>query len=73
MAMVRLLARSGAGLAIAPSVVVADELKAGRLATAPFKLDIVETFYAVTMRRTFPHPLLSRLIAEEVDPAGADL
>lgn len=63
MAMVRLLAREGAGLAVAPSVVVADELAAGRLATARFPLNIVESFYAITLRRSFPHPLLDRLIA----------
>ena len=62
MAMVRLLARAGAGLAVAPSVVVADELAAGRLQTAPYPLDIVERFYAVTPRRNFPHPLLDGLM-----------
>lgn len=63
MAMVRLLAREDAGLAVAPAVVVQDELAAGRLATAPFDLDIAERFYAITTRRSFPHPLLERLIA----------
>ncbi|MGX9356371.1 substrate-binding domain-containing protein [Roseobacteraceae bacterium S113] len=63
MAMVRLLARAGAGLAVAPAVVVADELAAGRLATAPFDLNIVESFYAITLRRSFPHPLLAELLS----------
>jgi len=63
MAMVRLLAREGAGLAIAPSVVLADEIAEGLLAPAPFDLDIVESFYAVTPERRFPHPLLQRLLA----------
>lgn len=63
MAMVRLLAREGAGLAVAPSVVVQDEIAAGRLATAPWPLGIVESFYAVTVRRQFPHPALAPLIA----------
>lgn len=62
MAMVRLLAREGAGLAVCPAVVVADELRAGRLETAPFDLDLMESFYAVTLRRRFPHPLLEALI-----------
>jgi len=62
MAMVRLLAREGAGLAVAPAVVVADELAAGRLVTAPFSLDIVESFYAITRARRFPHPLLANLL-----------
>ncbi|MDJ1008965.1 MAG: LysR family transcriptional regulator [Paracoccaceae bacterium] len=63
MAMVRLLARQGAGLAVAPPVVVADELAAGRLETLPFALDIVGTFYAITIRRSYPHPRLAALVA----------
>lgn len=62
MAMVRLLTREGAGLAVAPSVVLADELAAGRVATAPFALDIWESFYAITTRRSFPHPLIDALL-----------
>jgi LysR family transcriptional activator of nhaA len=62
MAMVRLLAREDIGLAIAPSVVLADEIASGLLKTAPFDLEIVESFYAVTVRRNFPHPALSDLI-----------
>ena len=61
MAMVRLLARANAGVAIAPTVVLADEIASGRLVTAPFDLDIVEAFYAVTVPRGFPHPLLNKL------------
>ncbi|GGF65385.1 LysR family transcriptional regulator, transcriptional activator of nhaA [Mameliella alba] len=63
MAMVRLLARDDVGLAITPAVVLADELAQGLLVSAPFELDIVESFYAVTAPRTFPHPLVARLIA----------
>lgn len=62
MAMVRLLARENTGLAIAPSVVLADEIASGRLQTAPFNLNIVESFFAVTVRRSFPHPVLGRLL-----------
>lgn len=62
MAMVRLLAREGVGLAIAPAVVLTDEIGAGLLQAAPFALDIVEGFYAVTARRSFPHPLLRTLL-----------
>lgn len=62
MAMVRLLARENAGVAVAPAVVLADEIANGRLATAPFALDIVEPFYAVTVPRSFPHPALAALI-----------
>lgn len=67
MAMVRLLARENAGVAVAPAVVLADEIANGRLATAPFALDIVEPFYAVTFPRSFPHPALEGLI----NPEGA--
>ncbi len=64
MAMVRLLARDNIGLAITPSVVLADELAQGLLVTATFPLDIVESFYAITANRTFPHPLLSALLTD---------
>jgi LysR family transcriptional activator of nhaA len=63
MAMVRLLAREGAGLAVAPSVVLADEIAAGTVATAPYDLGIAEPFYAVTVPRKFPHPALRELLA----------
>lgn len=66
MAMVRLLARVDAGVAIAPDVVLADEIASGRLLTAPFELDIVESFFAVTVKRSFPHPLLSELLSQAV-------
>ena len=62
MAMVRLLAREGAGLAIAPTVVVADEIASGALATAPFDLGITEPFFAITIPRKFPHPALVDLL-----------
>ncbi|MGA9252537.1 MAG: LysR family transcriptional regulator [Roseobacter sp.] len=62
MAMVRLLARANAGVAIAPDVVLADEIASGRLVTAPFDLSIAESFFAVTTRRSFPHPVIERLI-----------
>ena len=66
MAMVRLLAREDVGLAITPAVVLADELAQGLLASAPYPLDIVESFYAVTAKRTFPHPFLRTLLSKEV-------
>lgn len=62
MAMVRLLARAGAGVAIAPDVVFADELVSGRLVGAGVDLDLTESFYAVTIRRTFPHPLIAQML-----------
>lgn len=67
MAMVRLLAREGAGVAVAPSVVLADEIGSGLLVTAPFDLEIAETFFAVTVERSFPHPALETLLAATDD------
>lgn len=65
MAMVRLLAREGVGLAVTPSVVVADEIASGVLVTAPFGLDISEPFFAVTLPRKFPHPALADLLQKQ--------
>jgi len=62
MAMVRLLARENVGLAIAPAIVLADEIASGIIRTAPFDLEIFETFYAVTIQRNFPHPALQKLL-----------
>jgi LysR family transcriptional activator of nhaA len=61
MAMVRLLAREDLGVALAPRVVLADEIASGRVQTAPFALGIIEPFFALTLPRRFPHPALSRL------------
>ena len=65
MAMVRLLAREGIGVAIAPAVVVADEIASGVLQTAPFDLPISEPFFAITVPRRFPHPALAGLLADQ--------
>lgn len=72
MAMIRLLAREDAGLAITPAVVLADELRDGLLVTAPFDLDIGEDFYAVTLQRRFPNPVVTDLIekAREAEASG---
>ena len=62
MAMLRLLAREDAGLAVIPPIVVQDELASGLLVEA-VKLDgIAETFLAVTRNRRFPNPLLTALL-----------
>lgn len=63
MAMVRLLARDGVGLVLAPDIVLADELAAGKLVNAPFDLGITERFYAVTTPRRFPHPLVHTVLS----------
>ncbi len=63
MAMMRLLAREDAGLAVLPPIVVQDELTAGLLVDAHRLPGIVETFLAVTRGRRFPNPLVAALVA----------
>jgi LysR family transcriptional regulator, transcriptional activator of nhaA len=62
MAMMRLLAREGIGLAVLPPIVVKDELASGLLLEVDHLPDIAETFYAVTVERKFPNPLLRGLL-----------
>lgn len=62
MAMLRLLAREDAGLAVIPPIVVQDELAAGLLVEAAQLDDVVETFHAVTAARRFPNPLLAEVV-----------
>ncbi|MGR3468180.1 MAG: LysR family transcriptional regulator, partial [Shimia sp.] len=62
MAMLRLLARAGAGLAVLPPIVVRDELRAGTLRELSRLDGLVEHFYAVTTRRRFPNPLLAEVM-----------
>ena len=72
MAMLRLLARSDAGVAVIPPIVVRDELASGTLYELFQLPDIAEIFYAVTIKRTFPNPLLQDVLeqaAPETDPA----
>jgi LysR family transcriptional activator of nhaA len=65
MAMLRLFARADTGLAVVPPIVVADELASGRLTEAAQLPELREHFYALTLTRRFPNPLLRALI-----PAG---
>lgn len=62
MAMIRLLARADAGLAIIPPIVVRDELQSGALIEAARLDGISETFFAVTQERRFPNPLLAEVL-----------
>ncbi len=62
MAMLRLLAREDAGIAVIPPIVVRDELASGLLAEAARLDNIFETFFAVTRERRFPNPLLKELM-----------
>jgi LysR family transcriptional activator of nhaA len=62
MAMMRLLARENVGLAVLPSIVVKDELAAGLLVEAEAHPGLVESFYAITLKRRFPNPLLAEVM-----------
>ena len=64
MAMMRLLAREGVGLAVLPPIVVQDELSNGRLVEADRLPGIGETFFAVTLSRRFPNPILLELLED---------
>ena len=69
MAMMRLLAREDIGLALVAPIVVKDELASGVLVEAHEHPQINETFYAVTLRRRFPNPVVQELLAGSCDPA----
>ncbi len=62
MALLRLLARSGRGVALVPRIVVRDELAQGVLEERAAVPGLHEGFYAVTQRRRFPNPLIADLI-----------
>jgi LysR family transcriptional activator of nhaA len=62
MAMLRLLTRADLGVAVIPPIVVQDELAAGKLVEFAGLNDITEVFLAITVRRKFPNPLLSKVV-----------
>lgn len=64
MAMLRLLAREGAGVTLVPPVVVRDELRDGRLREVCRVPGLTKPFYAVTLSRKFPNPLVEQLIRQ---------
>ena len=66
MAMLRLLANEGAGLALVPPVVVRDELDSGVLVERHRVAGIREEFYAITPSRRFPNPVLRELLKHKV-------
>lgn len=69
MAMMRLFVREGVGLGVLPPIVVTDELASGRLREAHPLPGIVETFYAVTLARKFPNPLIRNLLQNDANKA----
>jgi LysR family transcriptional activator of nhaA len=66
MAMMRLLARNNVGLAVLPPIVGADEIQEGVLVEAHQLPGVFETFYAVTIKRRFPNPLLRSLLHPDI-------
>lgn len=62
MAMIRLLARADAGLAVIPPIVVQDELQSGALVEVAQLEGLRENFLAVTLQRRFPNPLLAEVL-----------
>lgn len=62
MALLRLLALSGDGLALVPAIVVKHELGSRRLPTTVRVPGLTERFYAITLRRRFGNPDLERTI-----------
>jgi LysR family transcriptional activator of nhaA len=66
MAMLRLMAREGIGLAVVPPIVVRDELEQGVLREIAHIGSLSETFFAVTLSRRFPNRALRSLLSPEV-------
>ncbi|SDL54115.1 LysR family transcriptional regulator [Aliiruegeria lutimaris] len=62
MAMLRLLARANAGVAVIPPIVVQDELNAGKLKEYARLDEVREVFAAVTIARKFPNPLINEVL-----------
>jgi len=62
MAMLRLLARDGGGVALVPPVVVTGELRRGQLVELHRFEEIHENFYAISPSRRFPNPLAEELL-----------
>jgi LysR family transcriptional activator of nhaA len=62
MAMLRLLARDSAAVALVPAVVVVDELRLGTLEEYAVVPTLYEEFWAISVRRQYQHPLLKPLL-----------
>lgn len=62
MAMLRLVAREHTGLAVVPPIVVKDELDSRVLVEVAKLPDLTETFFAITLERRFPNPLLGLVL-----------
>ncbi|MEO8936083.1 MAG: LysR family transcriptional regulator [Burkholderiaceae bacterium] len=72
MALLRLLARDSGAVALVPTVVVRDELQTRQLVEYCIVPDLVENFYAITVKRHFEPPLLKALLKrDQADVLGA--
>jgi LysR family transcriptional activator of nhaA len=71
-AMMRLLARADAGLAVLPPIAVRDELDLGLLVEALRLEDVTESFFAVTMPRRFRNALVDSLLLGSVLPDAGE-
>ena len=65
MAMMRLLAREGIGVAVMPPIVVHDELASGALVETAELPNLTEAFFGVTVERRFSNPLLAELMQDD--------
>lgn len=73
MAMLRLLAREGVGLTLVPPVVVRDELQSGELREVCRVPGLTKPFYAVTLQRKFPNPLVRELLTRSQTAPEAEV
>jgi LysR family transcriptional activator of nhaA len=72
MATLRLLARDSDAIALVPSVVVRDELRSRALHEHCVVPGVVETFYAITLPRRYPHPRLRALLTRDEEALLGD-
>lgn len=70
MAMLRLVAREHSGLAVVPSIVVKDELDSGDLVEVATLPGLAESFFAITLTRRFPNPLLRLVLPRDLPPSS---
>lgn len=61
--------RGNVGYAVVPPIVVKDELDSGELVEVAQLPELRETFYAMTLDRRFPNPLVHELL--QTAPMGA--
>lgn len=66
MAMLRLVTREHTGLAVVPPIVVKDELHSGMLVEVAKLPGLAETFFAITLERRFPNPLLNLVLPNDL-------